>query len=148
VLRRRHKLAFREEYGRRGLGGIAFVLRVGLDEARRIASGAYEIQLATLRTHLPALGRPRLDLEEMRRDVLTDYPGAVLWGRAVQRRSRLSPQGSSPKYGAAYDAAQKQMTHTAASSSVTERFRRAAQSSPIAPAKREAEADAIVYTYD
>ena len=58
--------------------GIAFVLGVDLDEARRIGSGAYEIPLVTLRANLLALGRSRREVDEMRREVLRDYPGAVV----------------------------------------------------------------------
>lgn len=73
-----YRFAFRDEFDRRGLDGIAFVLGLNLDEARRIASGAFVIPLSTLRAHLLALGRSRRELDEMRREVLRDHPGAVL----------------------------------------------------------------------
>jgi len=78
TLRMKYRFAFRDEFERRGLDGIGFVLGVDLDEARRIASGAFEIPLATLRAHLLAMVRSRSELDEMRREVLRDHPGAVL----------------------------------------------------------------------
>ncbi len=54
------------------------MLGVDLDEAARVVGGAYEIPLATLRSHLLVQGRSRLEVDEMRREVLMTYPGAVL----------------------------------------------------------------------
>lgn len=78
TLRMEYRYAFRDEFERRGLDGIAFVLRGDLGETTRAVYGAYEIPLATLRGHLLALGRSRFELDEMRQEVLRDYPGAVV----------------------------------------------------------------------
>lgn len=43
-----------------------------------MAAGASEIPLATRRARLLTLGRSRLALEDMRREILRGYPGAVL----------------------------------------------------------------------
>jgi len=57
TLRVRHRLAFRDEGDRRGRDGIGLALGVDLVEARRTASGGYEVPPTAFRAHLLAPGR-------------------------------------------------------------------------------------------
>lgn len=84
---------------RRGLDGVGFLLRAGLDEAVRVLRGQYEVALSALRTHPLALDRSRRKLEEMRREVLRDHSGArppVKAARFAHLNLETGPQGHFP----------------------------------------------------